>query len=196
MHSPVFQSRGPKEKLDASAIGSLPSTNFPISIKNIHELVTHNTAILGILGVGKSFVAIELLERMFAEGIKVVCLDLTNQYAHELAEFYDSEGEAKCIKKIQTAADIDRDHVEDTRGRGGSFENLRAAIKEDLDAFLDDNCEAKLKIYNPAQLNASIQAGDLRNKKVGPGQNDWQQVAAFRETTPAEITRIRSPSRV
>ncbi len=194
MHSPVFQSRGPKDELNAAAIGSLPSTNFPISIKSVHELVTHNTAILGILGVGKSFVAIELLERMFAAGVKVVCLDLTDQYAHELADFYDSEGEAKCIEKIQAAADVDRDNVEDTKGKGGSFENLRTAIYEDLVAFLADNCEAKLKIYNPAQLNASIQAGELRNKKIGPGPNDWQKAAAFRETTPAEITRIVTES--
>ena len=194
MHSPVFQSTGPPEDIDETAIGCLPSTKYPIRIKNIHELVTHNTAILGILGVGKSFLAIELIERMFADGIKVVCLDLTNQYANELAAFYDSEGEAKCLEKIRTAADRDREKVEDSRGKGGSFENLKAAVSEDLSAFLSEDCLSKLKIYNPAQINASVQAGDLRNKKVGPGSNDWAQVAAFRETTPAEITRIVTES--
>jgi hypothetical protein len=190
IHSPVFQSVGPDGELSEKAIGSLPSTNYPINVRSVHELVTHNSAILGILGVGKSFLAIELLERMFAEGIKVVCLDLTNQYAKELAEFYDASGEAKILERIQKAADKDREQVEDSRSKGGSFENLKKAIQEDLAVFLADDCEAKLKIYNPAQLNASIQAGDLRNKKIGPGQNDWAQVAAFRETTPAEITRI------
>lgn len=194
MHSPVFKSVGPLEDLDETAIGCLPSTKYPIRIKNIHELVTHNTAILGILGVGKSFLAIELLERMFTEGIKVVCLDLTNQYAHELADYYDSEGEAMCLEKIRNAADQDRDKVEDSKTKGGSFENLKAAVREDLAAFLSEDCESKLKIYNPAQLNASIQAGNLRNKKVGPGTNDWAQVAAFRETTPAEITRMVTES--
>jgi len=190
MHSPVFQSVGPDDELDERAIGSLPSTKFPVSVRNVHELVTHNTAILGILGVGKSFLSIELLERMFAEQIKVVCLDLTNQYARELADFYDAAGEAKCLERIQRAAAKDREHVEDSRSQGGSFENLKTAIREDLAAFMAENCGAKLKIYNPAQLNASIQAGDLRNKKTGPGKDDWAQVAAFRETTPAEITRI------
>jgi len=194
MHSPVFQSIGPSKALDETAIGCLPSTNYPIKIKNIHELVTHNTAILGILGVGKSFLAVELLERMFTEGIKVVCLDLTNQYAHELVDFYDAEGEAKCIEKIRLAADKDRDNVEDSRSKGGSFENLVAAVHEDLASFLSEKSEAKLKIYNPAQLNASIQAGDIRNKKIGSGRDDWAQVAAFRETTPAEITRIVTES--
>jgi len=194
MHSPVFQGTGPSDDLDDTAIGSLPLTKYPIRIKNIHELVTHNTAILGILGVGKSFIAIELLERMFVEGIKVVCLDLTNQYAQELAPFYDSNGEAKCLERIRIAADKDRDKVEDSKSKGGSFGNLKDAIQRDLTAFLSGDCESKLKIYNPAQLSASIQAGDLRNKKIGPGSNDWAQVAAFRETTPAEITRIVTES--
>ena len=194
MHSPVFQSAGPLEDIDETAIGCLPSTKYPIRIKNIHELVTHNTAVLGILGVGKSFLAIEIIERMFADGVKVVCLDLTNQYANELADFYDSEGETKCLEKIRSAADQDRDKVEDSKTKGGSFDNLKAAISQDLAAFLSNECKSMLKIYNPAQINASIQAGDLRNKKVGPGPNDWAQVAAFRETTPAEITRMVTES--
>ncbi len=194
MHSPVFRSVGPTEELDETAIGCLPSTKYPVRIKNIHELVTHNTAIIGILGVGKSFLAIEMLERMFVEGVKVVCLDLTNQYANELADFYDTEEESKCLEKIRAAAEKDRDKVEDSKTMGGSFENLKASIHEDLATFLSEGCESKLKIYNPAQLNASIQAGDLRNKKTGPGSNDWTQVAAFRETTPAEITRMVTES--
>lgn len=191
MHSLVFQSAGLADDLDETAIGCLPSTKYPIRIKNIHELVTHNTAILGILGVGKSFLSIELLERMFAEGIKVVCLDLTNQYANELANFYDSEGEARCLEKIRIAAEQDRETIAESRSKGGSFENLEGAIHKDLEAFLSEGCEAKLKIYNPAQLNASIQAGDIKSRKPG---NDWIQVAAFRETTPAEITRIVTES--
>ena len=70
----------------SSAVGHFPGTNYPVSIKSIDELVTHNTAILGILSVGKSMLAIELVERMMVAGIKVICLDLTNQYADELAE--------------------------------------------------------------------------------------------------------------
>lgn len=190
MHSPVFRATGPQQPLDETAIGNLPSTTYPVRLRNVHELVTHNSAILGILGVGKSFLAIELIERMFAEEIKVVCLDLTNQYAAELAEFYDAETEEACIARIQAAADQDRENVEDSRSKGGSLGNFRSAIYEDLTSFLSDESNSKLKIYNPAQLNATVQAGDLRNKKVGPGQNDWAQVAAFRETTPAEVTRI------
>jgi hypothetical protein len=190
MHAPVFLAAGPRQALDETAIGNLPSTTYPVGLRNIHELVTHNCAILGILGVGKSFLAIELIERMFAEDIKVVCLDLTNQYAVELEEFYDSVAEDKCIARIQAAADQDRENVEDSRSKGGSIENFRKAIHDDLASFISGESGSRLKIYNPSQLNASIQAGEIRNRKIGPGNNDWAQVAAFRETTPAEVTRI------
>jgi len=39
---------------------------------NVQQLVTHNGAILGILGAGKTFLALELVERMLLEGIKVI----------------------------------------------------------------------------------------------------------------------------
>ena len=192
MHSPVFRSVGSTEQLDETAIGNLPYTNLPIRIKNIHELVTHNTAILGILGVGKSFLAIEILERMFAEGVKVVCLDLTNQYAKELAEFYNEEEESKQIDKIREAGEKDRNNIKESRSEGGSFENLRVAIHEDLAKFMSDECASKLKIYNPAQFGATIQTSDRKNKNMG-GQN-WMEVAAFREITSAEVTRIVTES--
>lgn len=190
IHSAVRLSSGPQEEIDETAVGNLPSTKYPVRIKSLHELVTHNTAILGILGVGKSFFAIELIERMFAEGIKVVCLDLTNQYAQELAAFYDAQGETECVEGIRAAAQEDRETVSESRSEGGSIENMRSAIHEDLAAFLSDQCPSNLKIYNPAQVNATIQVGDVRNKKIGPGKNDWAQVAAFKESTPAEFTRI------
>lgn len=49
-----------------------------IPIKNINALVTHNTAVLGILGVGKSCLTFELIKKIVAAGIKVICLDITN----------------------------------------------------------------------------------------------------------------------
>jgi hypothetical protein len=54
LNTPVTLKAHETPRPNRNAIGYLPSTNFEVSIKNINELVTHNTAILGILGVGKS----------------------------------------------------------------------------------------------------------------------------------------------
>lgn len=64
-----------------SSIGVLPGTAMRIQINDINNLVTHNTAILGILGVGKSCLTFELITKIInTTNCKVICIDITNQY--------------------------------------------------------------------------------------------------------------------
>jgi hypothetical protein len=60
-------------------IGYVPGTTFPVHV-GIDELVTHNTAILGITGSGKSYIAFDLIENIIGAGIRVLVLDLSGQY--------------------------------------------------------------------------------------------------------------------
>ena len=71
------------QEIAKTSIGRLPGSDMSIPIKNINALVTHNTAVLGILGVGKSCLTFELIKKIVAAGIKVICLDITNQYASD-----------------------------------------------------------------------------------------------------------------
>jgi DNA helicase HerA-like ATPase len=153
------------------------------------ELVTHNTAILGILGVGKSMLAIELVERMIAAGIKVICLDLTNQYAEELAKFYDAPYEAQCLERIEEAGEKDRDAWADNPEEGGSISALREAILADLSDFLRECNQRRLKIYNPAQVVGSKQIKEPGQYKVG---TEWKRGAALWSVTPVEVARLIS----
>lgn len=63
-----------------NAIGRLPQTDLEIPVKDLDAIVTHNTAILGILGIGKSCLAFELIRKVAATRVKVICIDITNQY--------------------------------------------------------------------------------------------------------------------
>lgn len=188
-NSPVLLKSTTEFKHSSSAVGHFPGTNYPVSIKSIDELVTHNTAILGILGVGKSMLAIELVERIMASGIKVVCLDLTNQYANELAEFYDRDYENKCIERVQEAGNKDIAACADNPEEGGSLPNLRDAIQADLTDFLRDGNPRRLKIYNPAQVTGSKQLSELKSFQVG---KEWKRGAALWSLTPVEVTRLVS----
>ena len=188
MFSPVFRVEHSIAELPIEAVGRLPGTNYPASIPNIHELVTHNTAILGILGVGKSFLALELLERMFAKNIKVVCLDLTNQYADELDDFYNPELEKPRLKIIREAGINDQESLADSPDEGGSYPKLRQAIYDDLQEFLKDN-NSLIKIYNPASFSGRIQSERPRSYNDGQA---WQRAAPFRDVTPVEVTQIVS----
>ncbi len=73
-------------------IGRLPGTNYGIPLRNIHELVTHNTAILGILGIGKSCLTFEIIQKICNEtDVKVICVDITNQYLNALPNYIPKE---------------------------------------------------------------------------------------------------------
>ncbi len=72
------------EEIANSSIGVLPGTDMKIPINDINNLVTHNTAILGILGVGKSCLTFELITKIInITNCKVICIDITNQYYSE-----------------------------------------------------------------------------------------------------------------
>lgn len=171
------------------AVGHFPGTNYQASIKSIDELVTHNTAVLGILGVGKSMLSIELVERMISAGIKVVCLDLTNQYAIELSDYYDADYEQACLQRIQEAGLTDLEAWAENPEEGGSLPSLKAAFKADLEDFMRDDQRRMLKIYNPAQVVGTKQTAEARSFQAG-GQ--WRRGAALWGVTPVEVTRIVS----
>jgi Predicted ATPase len=188
-NAPVFLRSTAAFQPTSAAVGHFPGTNYPVSIQNIDDLVTHNTAILGILGVGKSMLAIELVERMMVAGIKVICLDLTNQYAQELADFYDAAYEAECIEKVEASGKKDRDAWADDPEKGGSITALRETIVADLSDFFREDNPRRLKIYNPAQFVGSKQLKEPGQYKAGA---EWKRGAALWSITPVEITRLIS----
>lgn len=61
------------------AVGSIPNSDFPVHV-SIEDVVTHNTAIIGVTGSGKSFLAFDLIEAMVKCGVKVLILDISRQH--------------------------------------------------------------------------------------------------------------------
>lgn len=70
-------------KEDVLQVGHVPNSGFPVNV-NLKELVLYHTAILGVTGSGKSFLAYQLIEECAKDGIKVVCLDITGDYKRYL----------------------------------------------------------------------------------------------------------------
>lgn len=60
-------------------VGTIPNSDFPVHAK-VDDLVTHNTAVIGITGSGKSILAFHLIEAFIAIDIKVLILDLTREH--------------------------------------------------------------------------------------------------------------------
>lgn len=61
------------------AVGIIPNSDFPVHVC-IEDIVTHNTAVIGVTGSGKSFLAFHLIEAMVKCDIKVLVLDISRQH--------------------------------------------------------------------------------------------------------------------
>ena len=66
-------------------VGCVPHSKFPVHV-DIAEAVTHNTALIGVTGSGKSYLAFHLVEAMVKNGIKVLILDISRQHDLHLSD--------------------------------------------------------------------------------------------------------------
>ncbi|HEY4225869.1 MAG TPA: DUF87 domain-containing protein [Pseudolysinimonas sp.] len=71
-------------------LGKIPGTSITLSGDFVEALETH-TAILGVTGSGKTELAFDLIRHTLKAGVKVVCIDLTSQYAPRLADLGPTE---------------------------------------------------------------------------------------------------------
>lgn len=152
-NSPVFIVDSAEVDPIKDAIGYFPGTDYPVKVDDIDKLVTHNTAILGILGIGKSYLAFELIERMIEKGIKVICLDITNQYANQLSNFYNARQEKRRLEVLKKIGPKGKRIVTQNVEEGGSIQQFRAGFKKAIGRFLDDRRSDHLVIYNPAEFD-------------------------------------------
>jgi uncharacterized protein len=85
-------------------IGIIPKTEFPVHL-SIDDLVTHNAAIIGVTGSGKTYLSLAIIEQLISSNIRVLIIDLTREYeiylrgknpikistTDELMSWYDSK---------------------------------------------------------------------------------------------------------
>jgi len=180
------------EEIAQNSIGRLPKTDLEIPIKDINAIVTHNTAILGILGIGKSCLTFELIKKVIENtSSKVICIDITNEYSEELASYGCNP---KKIDDSALLAGIASNYYQINKdiNKGGNHEEFRRILKQLFLDFIEG--ENKVLIINPEDYNVSKQANDVKPKKIGPGKDDWQDQAPMSDLTTTEKTRIITES--
>lgn len=141
------------QELANTAIGRLPGTDMKIPISDINSLITHNTAILGILGVGKSCLTFELIKKIVANNIKVICIDITNQYSSNtgLLKYIEEKHIIKefCPEYLDTwKTTAENTGSKDKPNEWGNLTTYSDKIKYGLTYFLT-NSDAKVLIINP-----------------------------------------------
>ncbi|MCP5059632.1 MAG: ATP-binding protein [bacterium] len=88
VNTPVLLARRiEKQKINPGEveIGEIPNTNYPV-LMNVVDALAHHVAILGVTGSGKSVFARRFVRQMVDEGVKVICVDFTNEYGGKFPE--------------------------------------------------------------------------------------------------------------
>jgi len=181
------------KEIAQNSIGRLPETDLEIPIKDVDAIVTHNTAILGILGIGKSCLAYELMKRIAEKNIKVICIDITNEYKKELPPYLLNataiiSDDENAFNTINTKYEyIHTEGQKQNPEKSGNVNEYKEAIRKDLCQFLfgaDDVPETKafeatnqVRIYNVDYHKAS------KGEKIGFNVNTT-------DLTQAEKTRV------
>src|SRR5690606_32387024 len=129
-NTPVFLVEESHElAADPNAVGHFPGTRYPVRA-DVHDLVTHNTAVLGILGVGKTFLALELVERMILAGVRVLIIDLTEQYEKELAPYVNQRVQEGVIEHLQKIGAKGKTNVQKNVEEGGSVGEFSSVVTD------------------------------------------------------------------
>jgi hypothetical protein len=82
INTPVFLASDIEEvplEEDEIDLGCIPNTNYPVLMSK-SDAITHHLAILGITGCGKSMLARHIIRGIADDGMKVICVDFTNEY--------------------------------------------------------------------------------------------------------------------
>lgn len=144
-------------------IGKLPNTNYGIPIKRYDELVTHNTAILGILGIGKSCLTFELLQKLINNtDVKIFCIDLTNQYSRELSlylnkDLIQDDFSPAIRSEIKDAIKTGNN---DNSKSWGNVPEYRKILSNELDIFIES--QKRILVTNPDWHNVEKANSEYR----------------------------------
>lgn len=147
----------------ADKIGHVPGTSYGLGL-DVHMAVTHNTAILGILGIGKTTLASEVIRKMLAEGVKVVVLDPTDRYAVEFADVCDRATQRKIERSIDelVSGRLNDAGMRTTSGghqEAGNRGEFEAAIGDLLERFWEG--DARLLVLNPGAFAVTRMDGGV-----------------------------------
>jgi hypothetical protein len=174
--APVSLEKAVESAFQADAVGIVPGSSYGIRI-DPHLLVTHNTAILGILGIGKTYLAFELIRRVLAAEVKVIVLDITGQYAPHFREIFPDWFERESVDPIANAIEAARDQVMQNVHEGGNITDFRRAVRRDLEEFMSSGY--RLKVYNPGGFDVTRQDSKM-----------FSGTAALAPLTVVETTRV------
>ncbi len=154
MNTPVYSSR-PEQNIDEAAVadedfvlGTIPRSKIRVGGDFVANYNYH-TALLGVTGSGKTELAFDMIRHSAKNGVKVVCIDLTDQYRGRLSDLNPvdlsvSEQTADSLSEKLFAVETGTYGAPDEKKALGEFANtLREQIKKSVTSFLEEGEEGE-----------------------------------------------------
>ena len=163
---------------DTTAIGRIPGTSYGVRIE-LDSAVTHNTAILGILGSGKTHLAWELMKRLLLHGVKIVALDITGRYEPVFDDVAPQAYRIAFEQRIEMAISATRHSDVVKTNEAGNVRVFEATLRAALHDWYASDCP--LLILNPLNFDVT--------KMEGRPKFDGTAITLSR-LTMVEISRI------
>lgn len=173
-----FTVAGGEAPFDNTAIGVIPGTAYGVRIE-LDSAVTHNTAIVGILGSGKTHLAWELMKRLLLLGVKVVALDITGRYEPVFADVSPQGYRGAFEARIEAAIAGTRYSNTVQNNEAGNVRVFEATLRGAIRDWYDSDCP--LLIVNPLNFDVT--------KMEGRPKFDGTAITLSR-LTMVEITRL------
>ncbi len=131
-------------------LGVIPGTNLP-SVINLHDAVSHHMALIGVTGSGKSFLAREIINQLQTD-TKVICIDFNNEFVTTLNPPPLQIINAATATQIAAHIDWINNELDKFANQQDKAQiatrqaNVKALIKTEVDAFLDD-ATSTIKVF-------------------------------------------------
>jgi hypothetical protein len=186
--------------INVESVGFVPGSRFGVPI-SISEAVTYNTAILGILGAGKTTLAYQLIRRMIVQGVHVLVLDISRRYSVTFRDIYPPDFDDRVTAQIK--AKVAAAKTPDER---------KQVIPDILDRFLTG--DSRLLVLDPVELaqslpiystpaavthavaEALLRLAQNRNPDVDPSEARYCLVLEEAHTlVPEQTTTVEQPER-
>ncbi|MDD9868059.1 MAG: DUF87 domain-containing protein [Candidatus Campbellbacteria bacterium] len=161
INTPIFMADTSDTKVNKFSypdykLGSIPKTSLP-SVINLDEAISHHTALLGVTGSGKSFLAHEIINKIKAD-TKVICVDFNKEFITTLTPAPSNiikDAEAKQIaEKINWInSELEKFSNQQDKGRIKKEQGeINKILKKEIELFFDDT-SSNIKVFELPDLS-------------------------------------------
>ena len=151
-------------------LGQIPNTYLP-SIINLNEAISHHTALIGVTGSGKSFLAREIINQLKTD-TKVICIDFTGEWKKnlELTSLNSSNLDEFLAAKDKSIGLVELPSVSNTVGVIKSTETFISLIFSKAKEAYEQNIPKKICLVLE-EAHTIVPEGNFL------GVNDWDSKA-------------------